>query len=59
MLGRLTPWFFLYRWIPGFAMFRFPARLIVLVAFFAAIAAGLGLTALARFGGTRARSRRM
>jgi hypothetical protein len=51
MLGPGTPWFAVYRWLPGVGMFRFPARVFVLVAFGAAVLSALGasrLMALAR-----------
>jgi hypothetical protein len=46
--GAGTPWFGLYRWIPGLAMYRFPQRLFTLVAFASTIGAALGLTTLLR-----------
>jgi hypothetical protein len=47
-LGPGTPIFPLYRYIPGFALFRLPQRLMTLVVFLAAVGAALGVTALAR-----------
>jgi hypothetical protein len=40
--------FRVYKAIPGFAMFRFPSRLLVLTAFFTALAAALGVDQLGR-----------
>ncbi len=50
MLGPGTPFFGIYRLIPGLAMVRLPPRLIVLVAFFFAIGTALGVTSLMRVG---------
>src|SRR4030095_3948105 len=47
-LGPGLPWFALYRWLPGLSWFRLPQRLALLLAFFAAITAALGLPALGR-----------
>jgi Bacterial membrane protein YfhO len=46
-LGPGTPWFFVYRLLPGLAMYRFPARLFVIVAFLSAVGVGFGVSALA------------
>lgn len=46
MLGPGSPLFFLYRWLPGLAMFRYPIRMWVIIGFTAAIAAGLATTRL-------------
>jgi hypothetical protein len=43
-----SPLFPVYKAIPGFAMFRFPLRLLTLTALLAAVTAALGLSALAR-----------
>src|SRR6266404_4439803 len=48
--GPAGPWFAVYRLLPGFGMFRFPSRLMMLVDFQVAIGAALGLTALGRVG---------
>jgi hypothetical protein len=40
--------FQVYKRIPGFAMFRFPSRLLVLTSFFTAVSAALGVTGLVR-----------
>lgn len=53
-LGRATPFFGLYRWLPGFAMFRLPVRLWILVVFAASLAAAAGvglIEARARYRG--------
>jgi hypothetical protein len=55
-LGRGTPFFAVYRVLPGLAMFRLPRRLFTLVAFFCAVAAALAITPSSPAG---ARSRRM
>ncbi len=49
--------FAIYRSIPGFAMFRFPTRILLVTALFTAIAAALGATRLAE-GRGRATGRR-
>jgi hypothetical protein len=59
-LGGGTPFFPLYRLIPGFALFRLPQRLMTLVAFLTAVGAAVGVTSLGRArvpGLTPARSR--
>ena len=48
--GPAGPWFAVYLLLPGFGMFRFPSRLMMLVDFQVAIGAALGLTALGRVG---------
>lgn len=45
MLSPGTPWFALYKVLPGFAMFRLPTRLFILVSFFVSVTAALGLDA--------------
>ena len=46
-LGDVTPLFgFLYRYLPGFASFRFPERFLFLTAFSAAMLAAMGLASL-------------
>ena len=47
-LGPQTPWFGLYYWLPGFAMFRIPSRLHYFVVLAAAVASAFGLEALVR-----------
>jgi len=42
MMGPGTPWFGVFRWLPGVEMFRFPGRVFVLVAFGAAVLSALG-----------------
>jgi hypothetical protein len=51
--------FAIYRSIPGFAMFRFPTRILVVTALFTAIAAALGATRLAEGRGLATRGRRL
>ncbi len=46
MLGPGTPWFVVYRWLPGMAMFRLPVRLWPLLSFLASVGAALGTTRL-------------
>ena len=48
----------LYKAIPGFTMFRFPTRILLLTALFAGVAAALGLTTLTRARALGAPSRR-
>jgi len=48
-LGPHTPWFRLYYLLPGFSMFRLPARLHYLVVLAAALAAAAGLDVLQRW----------
>jgi hypothetical protein len=47
-LGRGTPWWVVYKAIPLLSILRSPSRLFSLVAFFAALGAALGVTALSR-----------
>ncbi len=47
-LGPGAPWFSLYHWLPGFSMFRAPARLGYLVVFLASVAAAFGVESLCR-----------
>ncbi|HEV7735581.1 MAG TPA: hypothetical protein VGR62_25625 [Candidatus Binatia bacterium] len=47
MLGPGTPWFVVYRWLPGMGMFRFPLRLWTLLSFGMSLGAALGTTRLA------------
>jgi hypothetical protein len=55
-LGPGTPWFFVYRLLPGLSMYRFPARLFVIVAFLSAVGVGFGVSALARRAARRGRA---
>ena len=57
-MGPGTPWFVLYHWLPGLAIFRLPTRLFLLVTFLCALGAAHGLTALARARPFRRSSRR-
>lgn len=52
-IGPATPWFWLYRWIPAFGMFRLPARLLVLAFSFGAVGVAFGVSWLAEAGARR------
>jgi hypothetical protein len=47
-LGPRTPFFVVYRWLPGLSMFRFPSRLSMLFEFLAALLVAVGTTWLAQ-----------
>lgn len=52
-IGPATPWFWLYRWIPAFGMFRLPARLLVLAFSFGAVGVAFGVACLAEAAARR------
>jgi hypothetical protein len=51
--------FAIYKAIPGFGMFRFPSRLLVLTSFFTAVTAALGLSRATRFAALAPAGRRI
>jgi hypothetical protein len=58
-VGPESVFFRVYKAVPGFAMFRFPSRLLLLVAFFTGLAAALGLEAIVARGPLAPPSRRL
>ena len=55
-VGPGTPWFGVYRMLPGLGMFRFPTRLFTtVVTFLAALGVALGVSAIGRIAGARGR----
>jgi hypothetical protein len=55
-LGPGTPWFGIYRLLPGLGMFRFPTRLFTtVVTFLVALGVAFGVAAIGRIAGARQR----